>query len=378
MTPEAVSGQNGITVTKRTNTLGTGSTALTYDSGVIIGHSNSVTAVTSAVFKKITYDAQGHITGTANVTASDLPSHTHNYAGSSSAGGPATKVATTVTNGTEDTARYGIAFVGVPDTSNAQAVLKNNDFSFNMSNGTNATGNTGHAEIVLGNHTPSGTAGNKNGILTLYSTGSYYGSLNTGTLTAVRTYTLPDDSGTLALTSDLDSYLPLSGGTMTGAIAYNNATTRLQTLKNLTIDNVGTSATYFLTITTSWGKGGYTSVANAKTVLGMGTLASRSYVEITSITTVTTGKKYTCTANTNTYKTFMVIFSYGSTYMTQWFTVTGSTAAYYPIFASMSTNAEAVLSIQCSAGAAATITFTFSSASNDPVVEKVIGFNFGG
>lgn len=35
------------------------------------------TAQTSTVFKKIKYDAQGHITGTADVTASDLPSHTH-------------------------------------------------------------------------------------------------------------------------------------------------------------------------------------------------------------------------------------------------------------------------------------------------------------
>jgi hypothetical protein len=199
MTPEAVSGQNGITVTKRTNTFGTGSTALTYDSGVIIGHSNSVTAVTSAVFKKITYDAQGHITGTANVTASDLPSHTHNYAGSSSAGGPATEVATTVTNGTENIARYGIAFVKNPGTSNAQAVLKNNDFRFNMQNGTDETGNTGNAEIVLGNSTPSGTAGNKKGVLTLYSTGSHYGNLNNGTLTANRTHTLPDADGTIKL-----------------------------------------------------------------------------------------------------------------------------------------------------------------------------------
>lgn len=110
----------------------------------------------------------------------------------------------------------------------------------------------------------------------------------------------------------------------------------------------------------------------------MGTLASRSYVEITSITTVTSGKKYTCTANTQTYKTFMVKFSYGSTSMVQWFTVTGSYAAYYPIFASMSTDAEAVLSVQCSVGASATITFTFSNGANSPVVEKVVGFNFGG
>ena len=47
------------------------------------------------------------------------------------------------------------------------------------------------------------------------------------------------------------------------------ATTRLNALKALTNENVSTNANYFLTITTSWGKGGYTSVADAKTVLGI-------------------------------------------------------------------------------------------------------------
>jgi len=42
-----------------------------------IKHSNSITAQTSAVFKKVKYDAQGHITGTANVDAADLPTHYH-------------------------------------------------------------------------------------------------------------------------------------------------------------------------------------------------------------------------------------------------------------------------------------------------------------
>lgn len=46
-------------------------------SGTTLNHSNSITAVTTAAFKKIKYDAQGHITGTADVAASDLPSHTH-------------------------------------------------------------------------------------------------------------------------------------------------------------------------------------------------------------------------------------------------------------------------------------------------------------
>ena len=51
------------------------------------------------------------------------------------------------------------------------------------------------------------------------------------------------------------------------------ATTRLGALQALTSEDVGTSAQYFLTITNSWGKGGYTSVANAKTVLGLGSAA---------------------------------------------------------------------------------------------------------
>ena len=39
-----------------------------------------------------------------------------------------------------------------------------------------------------------------------------------------RTFTLPDASGTLALTSNLSAYLPLTGGTLTGALAGTSAT----------------------------------------------------------------------------------------------------------------------------------------------------------
>lgn len=46
-------------------------------SGTVLNHSNNISPQTSAVFKKIKYDAQGHITEIDNVTASDLPSHTH-------------------------------------------------------------------------------------------------------------------------------------------------------------------------------------------------------------------------------------------------------------------------------------------------------------
>jgi len=43
-------------------------------------------------------------------------------------------------------------------------------------------------------------------------------SLNSITPSATRTFTFPDASGTLALSTDLGAYLPLTGGTLTGAL----------------------------------------------------------------------------------------------------------------------------------------------------------------
>ena len=64
---------------------------------------------------------------------------------------------------------------------------------------------------------------------------------------------------------------------VTGTVAIANggtgATSRLNALKALTNESVGTDATHFLTITTSttsWTKGGYSSVANVKSILGIG------------------------------------------------------------------------------------------------------------
>ena len=55
----------------------TAGAGLTLTSGNQFKHSNSVTALTTASFKKIKYDSEGHITGTADVSASDLPTHYH-------------------------------------------------------------------------------------------------------------------------------------------------------------------------------------------------------------------------------------------------------------------------------------------------------------
>ena len=57
--------------TTKVDTAGTGLSKI----GTTLNHSNSVTAQTTTALKKISYDTEGHITGSANVTASDLPSN---------------------------------------------------------------------------------------------------------------------------------------------------------------------------------------------------------------------------------------------------------------------------------------------------------------
>lgn len=87
-------------------------------------------------------------------------------------------------------------------------------------------------------------------------------------------------------------------GSMTGTLPVSKggtgATTRLGALQNLTSENVGTSSQYFLTITTNWAKGGYCSVNDAKTVLGLGNKA-----DLASPTFTGTPKAPTAASGTN-------------------------------------------------------------------------------
>lgn len=70
-----------------------------------------------------------------------------------------------------------------------------------------------------------------------------------------------------------DSNITGTASNITGIVAITHggtgANSRLDAVKALTNENVSTNAEYFLTITSQWGKAGYTSVANAKTVLAM-------------------------------------------------------------------------------------------------------------
>lgn len=56
------------------------------------------------------------------------------------------------------------------------------------------------------------------------------------------------------------------------------ATSRLGAFKAITNQAVGTEATYFVTFTTNWNKGGYTGVTSAKTVLGIDSLYGSAHM----------------------------------------------------------------------------------------------------
>ena len=75
--------------------------------------------------------------------------------------------------------------------------------------------------------------------------------------------------------------------------------TRLNRAKSLTNENVGTSAQYFVTLTENWGKFGYSSVANVKSVLG---LAGAAYKAVdTSISAASTSANLPTSAAVATF-----------------------------------------------------------------------------
>jgi hypothetical protein len=110
---------------------------------------------------------------------------------------------------------------------NALAIFQSNA-SYHAVTITNS-GSGGSALYISGGSTFAGTV-NITGVLTAQA-GLANGS--------GQSFTLPSTTGTLALTSQLSSYLPLSGGTLTGALSGTSATfsSTLSSTGNLTVGN---------------------------------------------------------------------------------------------------------------------------------------------
>jgi len=108
--------------------------------------------------------------------------------------------------------------------------------------------NPGYNAVVITN--TGGSALYVTGSATFVNTGYFGGVLTAQSLasTTGQGYTLPTTSGTLALTSQLSSYLPLSGGTLTGALSGTSATF------------TGTSASSVLTLANSSGSDSHLNI----------------------------------------------------------------------------------------------------------------------
>ena len=96
------------------------------------------------------------------------------------------------------------------------------------------------------------TNGTSNGFSLESGTTGFYSSLKAPTgLAADIIVTLPSTTGTLALTSALSSYLPLSGGTLTGALSGTSATFSGQLIFPSTSKMEGSAAPNFILASTS-------------------------------------------------------------------------------------------------------------------------------
>jgi hypothetical protein len=79
------------------------------------------------------------------------------------------------------------------------------------------------------------------GIFLRLGTASSHAYIVLSSLTNYRNFTLPDATGTFALTSDLSAYLPLSGGTLTGALSGTSATFSTSDLNTIFVSNPDTT-----------------------------------------------------------------------------------------------------------------------------------------
>ena len=121
---------------------------------------------------------------------------------------------------TSGTTYYPIVGTG---TTAATRQYDTTGFIYKGTNGT--TSAVGSAQLTLGNSTASGTANNKQGELILYGTNSGRTTLVSGVVNASANYTvtLPNTSGTVALTKDIPSVPTTATNSATGITASTTA-----------------------------------------------------------------------------------------------------------------------------------------------------------
>ena len=140
-----------------------------------------------------------------------------------------TKVDMTSTEPTSDTTWYLLS--GLSGVSNGTTV-KNPDIRVKVLQGTASA--QGKAQLILGNSTASGTAGNKQGQLTLYSTNTGYHHIVGASTSSNVTHTFPAKGGTVLTTGNYPA-LTSCTGTLTVEKGGTGSATALGARQNLRI-----------------------------------------------------------------------------------------------------------------------------------------------
>ena len=183
----------------------------------------------------------------------------------------------------------GTTYYPIVGSNSTTAANKNYDstgFSYTGTNGT-ANGTNGNALLTLGNNTASTSANWKKGTLRLYGTSSSYTDIISAVTTTARTITLPNATGTVALTSDIPD---VSGKIDTAGTGLSKSGTTLNHKNSVTAQT--TQAVYPIKIDAQGHISAYGSavtIPSDENVTSTASSGLTNYIVGTSIAPTTTG-----------------------------------------------------------------------------------------
>ena len=273
--------------------------------------------------QSVTLDTYGHVTGLSSATE-------------------------TVTNSDEklgtDAVTSGTTYYIVAGTNTTGAERKKYDASgiaYKATNGT-ANGTNGEALLTLGNSTASTSANWKAGKIFLYSSSAYGGTLVPEAVTSPnKTWTLPNKTGTVALTSDIPTKTsnltndsgfvtssgvtsiattsPISGGTITSTGTISHAASGVGTAV--------TTAGFYKFKYDTYGHVTGVSAVQASDITGLVTIPTNTDENVKSLATATTAaSSYYITGSSSSSDTTGTLNKHAAAYL--YMTANNTTGGY--------------------------------------------------
>ncbi len=287
---------------------------------------NSVSNSGRTYIQSVTLDTYGHVTGLTSASES-------------------------VTNSDEklgtDAVTSGTTYYIVAGTNTTGAERKKYDASgiaYKATNGT-ANGTNGEALLTLGNSTASTSANWKAGKIFLYSSSAYGGTLVPEAVTSPsKTWTLPNKTGTIALTSDMPTVptktsdlnndsgfvtssgvtsiattSPISGGTITTTGTISHATSGVGTAV--------TTAGFYKFKYDTYGHVTGVSAVQASDITGLVTIPTNTDENVKSLATATTAaSSYYITGSSSSSDTTGTLNKHAAAYL--YMTANNTTGGY--------------------------------------------------